>query len=307
MPAEVYPEDFAFQPKEALLSFEEIARFTAIAADLGVSKVRLTGGEPLLRRGLDRLVGMLVAIPGIEDLALTTNGLLLPRFAQALKDAGLHRITVSLDSLDPEVLRRMSGRAIDPGEILEGIAAAAAAGFKTIKVNTVVQRGVNDGGIVDLARYFRGTGIALRFIEYMDVGTMNHWKRGEVVPAREIVERIGAHFPLEAQAPNYRGEVANRFRYMDGQGEIGVIASVTQPFCGACSRLRLTCDGQLFTCLFASTGMDVRSDLRGGEEDVALRERVRALWTRRSDRYSEERACVQSARRGKVEMYHIGG
>ncbi|GMW03163.1 MAG: GTP 3',8-cyclase [Candidatus Hydrogenedentota bacterium] len=307
MPAESYPENHCFQPREALLSFEEIARIARIAADLGVHKIRLTGGEPLLRHNLDQLVSMLAGLPTIQDLALTTNGLLLPRYARPLRDAGMNRITVSLDSLDPTVLRQMCGRDVHPDLVLDGIAAARDAGFESIKVNTVLQRGMNDGSIVDLARHFRGTGIVLRFIEFMDVGTMNQWKLDRVVPAREVMARIHEYFPLEPVAPSYPGEVASRYRYADGQGEIGVIASVTRPFCGGCSRLRLTCDGHLFTCLFAARGLDLRPSLRGDVTDGLLVDQLRGLWVQRTDRYSEERGCSRSHRPEKAEMYHIGG
>lgn len=307
MPAAIYPEDHCFQSRDALLTFEEIARIAGIAVEAGVHKIRLTGGEPLLRHNLDRLVSMLADLPTRPDLALTTNGLLLPRYAQRLKDAGMNRITVSLDSLDPSVLRQMCGRDVHPDLVLDGIAAARDAGFDAIKVNTVLQRGMNDEGVVDLARHFRGTGIVLRFIEFMDVGTMNQWKLDSVVPAREVIARIHEHFPLEPVAPSYPGEVASRYRYLDGQGEIGVIASVTRPFCGGCSRLRLTCDGQLFTCLFAARGLDLRACLRNTENEGRLEEEIRGLWERRTDRYSEERSCGPSERQEKVEMYHIGG
>jgi len=307
MPASIYPEDHCFQPRDALLSFEEITRIARISADLGARKIRLTGGEPLLRHNLDQLVSMLAEIPAIEDLALTTNGLLLPRYARRLRDAGMNRITVSLDSLDPAVLSQMCGRDVHPDLVLDGIAAAQDAGFEAIKVNTVLQRGVNDGGIVDLARHFRGTGIVLRFIEFMDVGTMNQWKLDRVVPAQEVIARIHEHFPLEPVAPSYPGEVASRYRYLDGQGEIGVIASVTRPFCGGCSRLRITCDGHLFTCLFAARGLDLRPSLRGAGSDSRLEDEIQGLWRRRADRYSEERSCGPSGRQEKVEMYHIGG
>jgi cyclic pyranopterin phosphate synthase len=307
MPATLYPENHCFQPRETLLSFEEITRVARVASGLGVHKIRLTGGEPLLRHNLDQLVSMLAELPAIQDLALTTNGLLLPRYAGPLRAAGMNRITISLDSLDPHVLRQMCGRDVHPDLVLDGIAAAQDAGFESIKVNTVLQRGMNDEGIVDLARHFRGTGIVPRFIEFMDVGTMNEWKLDRVVPAQEVVERIHEHFPLEPVAPSYPGEVARRYRYADGQGEIGVIASVTRPFCGGCSRLRLTCDGHLFTCLFAASGHDLRPSLRDDRSNALLEEQIGGLWKHRSDRYSEERHCGQPARREKVEMYHIGG
>lgn len=307
MPAALYPENHCFQPREALLSFEEIVRVARSASEFGVHKIRLTGGEPLLRHNLDQLITMLATLTRMDDLALTTNGLLLARQAGRLRDAGLNRLTVSLDSLDPATLRTIAGRDIHPDQVLAGIEAARNAGFSDIKVNTVLQRGVNDDGIIALARHFRGTGVVLRFIEFMDVGTTNQWRLERVVPASEVVSRIGEHFPMEPIAPNYPGEVANRYRYRDGQGEIGVIASVTRPFCGGCSRLRLTCDGHLFTCLFAARGLDLRPTLRGDGPDAALDEVVASLWKQRTARYSEERRCGQSTRREKVEMYHIGG
>lgn len=307
MPAAHFPENHCFQPREALLSFEEITRIARVAARWGVHKIRLTGGEPLLRHNLDQLISMLADLPGIEDIALTTNGLLLARQAWRLRDAGLNRITVSLDSLDPATLRRIAGRDIHPDQVLEGIDAAREAGFESIKVNTVLRRDANAADIVDLARHFRGTGVVLRFIEFMDVGTMNQWKLDQVVPAAEVVARISAHFPLTPVAPNYPGEVASRFRYADGQGEIGVIASVTRPFCGDCSRLRLTCDGHLFTCLFAAQGLDLRPTLRGNTADEHLAGEIENLWKQRSARYSEARCGASSTHREKVEMYHIGG
>jgi cyclic pyranopterin phosphate synthase len=307
MPASIYPEDYPFQSRNALLSFEEITRIARLATDLGVHKIRLTGGEPLLRHGLDRLVSMLSELPSNPDLAMTTNGLLLSRYAGRLKTAGMNRITVSLDSLDPAVLRQMCGRDIHPDLVLDGIDAARDAGFEDIKVNIVLQRGVNDDGIVEMARRFRGTGIVPRFIEFMDVGTMNQWKLERVVPAREVVARIHEHFPLESVAPNYPGEVAHRYRYADGQGEVGVIASVTRPFCEGCSRLRLTCEGHLFTCLFAGRGLDLRPCLRGNGSDERLQDQIQTLWEQRGDRYSEERNSRQSHNQEKVEMYHIGG
>jgi cyclic pyranopterin phosphate synthase len=312
MPEEIYGEGYRFLPKEELLSFEEIERLARLFVELGVEKVRITGGEPLLRHQLPRLVEMLAAIPGLRDLTLTTNGLLLSKQARELRDAGLRRVTVSLDSLDPEVFRRMSGRSLGPERVLEGIEAAERAGLRPIKINCVVQRGVNDAGVLDLARRFRGTGHVVRFIEFMDVGTLNHWELSQVVPAREIVERIEAVFPLEPLEPSHPGEVAERHRYRDGSGEIGVIASVTQPFCGSCTRARLTIEGRLVTCLFAPGGTDLRAPLRAGASDAELRSLVAGVWSRRSDRYSEERASLTDATghvapRPRLEMYQIGG
>lgn len=305
MPADAFPADCGYLSREALLRFEEIARVVRAVVSLGVRKVRLTGGEPLMRRDLPALVRMLAGIPGVDDLALTTNGMLLARHAQALRDAGLQRVTVSLDALDPESFARLSGGRGDVESVLQGIDAARAAGFDCVKVNCVIVRGINDRGIVDMAERFRGTGIALRFIEFMDVGTLNRWRRDAVVPADEVVERIDARFPLTPAPPRYPGEVARRYRYADGAGEIGVIASVTRPFCGGCSRLRMSAEGSLYTCLFAKAGHALRPILRAGADDAALQARVAEVWRGREDRYSEERAASPAPRR--VEMYHIGG
>lgn len=306
MPAEVFGEGYKFLPKEQILSFEEITRITRIMVRLGVTKVRITGGEPLVREGLEVLISQLAAIEGVNDLTMTTNAYLLPRKAQALKAAGLQRVTVSLDSLDDAVFRQMNGNRSSVDRVLEGIAAAESAGLHPIKINTVVQRGVNDHTIVDLARYCKDQGYILRFIEYMDVGTLNGWRMDDVVPAREIVERIHAEMPLERIEANYRGETALRFRYVDGGGEIGLIASVTLPFCGDCTRLRLSPEGELFTCLFGTKGTDLRGPLRAGASDDALEQIIRDIWTQRTDRYSEERTELSEPRE-KVEMYHIGG
>ncbi len=306
MPKEVFGRDFHFLPARELLSFEEIARLAHIFAGLGVEKLRLTGGEPLLRRDLPALVQMLADIPGIADLTLTTNGALLAKLAPALKSAGLRRISVSLDSLDDAVFRAMNDVDMPVARILEGIDAAVHAGMGPIKINVVVKRGVNDAGIIDMAAHFRGTGCILRFIEYMDVGTTNGWRLDDVVPAAEVVRTIDAVFPLEALSPNYRGEVANRYRYVDGAGEIGVIASVTQPFCGNCTRARLSSEGLLYTCLFASTGRDLRALLRGNASDDEIRAFIGGVWHARDDRYSELRT-EQTTRLPKVEMSHIGG
>ena len=259
MPAEVFGARYAFLPKPEILTFEEIQRLTRLFVDLGVRKLRLTGGEPLLRADVPTLVRLLTQIDGVEDTALTTNGYLLPRYAEALRKAGLNRVTVSLDSLDDDVFKRMNGREISVERVLEGIRAAEAAGFDQIKINCVVQRGVNDEAVAELARHFKGTGHIVRYIEYMDVGNLNQWSLSEVVPAREIVSRVSEVAPIEPAAPNYRGEVANRYRYADGSGEIGVIASVSQPFCGDCTRARLSTDGHLLTCLFAGGGKDLKT------------------------------------------------
>jgi len=312
MPAEIYGEKYEFLPRPQLLTFEEIERLARLFAEHGVEKIRITGGEPLLRHGLPRLIAGLAGIPGLRDLTLTTNGYLLAKQAGALAEAGLRRITVSLDSHDEAVFRRMSGRDFGPARVLEGIAAAAAAGLAPIKINCVVRKGVNDHQLVDLARQFRGTGQILRFIEFMDVGTLNGWDLSQVVTAREIVERIGAVFPLEPLDANYEGEVAERWRYRDGGGEIGVIASVSQPFCGGCTRARLTIEGKLVTCLFAADGADLRTPLRDGADDDALRAVIAGVWSRRADRYSEERAALTDptghvAQRAKIEMYQVGG
>jgi cyclic pyranopterin phosphate synthase len=312
MPAEIYGEQYAFMPKPELLTFEEIERLARIAVSLGVEKIRITGGEPLLRHQLPHLIERLAAIEGVLDLTLTTNGYVLAKQARSLRDAGLQRLTVSLDSADEAVFRAMSGREFSPARVFEGIEEADAVGLRPIKINCVVQRGVNDHTIVELARRFRGTGHIVRFIEFMDVGTLNHWDLSQVVSAAEIVERIGAEFPLEPAEPNYHGEVAQRFAYADGQGEIGVIASVSQPFCGGCTRARLTIEGKLVTCLFAAGGRDLRTPLRGGASDEALRELIAGTWRSRRDRYSEERAALTDATghvaaRPKIEMYQIGG
>jgi cyclic pyranopterin phosphate synthase len=305
MPKEVFGRDHPFLPRAELLTFEEIERVARAFAGLGVEKIRVTGGEPLVRRDLEVLVGKLAGIPGL-DLALTTNGALLVQKAQALREAGLRRITVSLDSLDDEVFRAMNDVDVSVERVLAGIDAAVAAGLDPVKVNVVVKRGLNEDGIVPLARAFRGTGVVLRFIEYMDVGHTNGWRLDDVVPAAEIVETIAAEFPLEPVAASYRGEVANRYRYADGAGEIGVIASVTQPFCGNCTRARLSADGKLYTCLFAVRGHDLRALLRGGASDADLAETIADVWRARADRYSELRSAA-TPDPARVEMSYIGG
>jgi cyclic pyranopterin phosphate synthase len=306
MPKEVFGRDHAFLPRAEILDFEEIERVVRVLTGLGVAKVRLTGGEPLVRRNLERLVAMLAPIPGVEDLTLTTNGSLLAGKARELAGAGLHRVTVSLDALDDATFMRMNDVGFPVARVLEGIAAADDAGLGPIKINSVVRRGLNDHAVLDLAGHFRGTGHTVRFIEYMDVGHSNGWRMDDVVPAAEIVATIDARWPLEPVEPAYRGEVANRYRYRDGAGEMGVIASVTQPFCGDCTRLRLSADGQLFTCLFATRGHDLRGLLRSGATDADLADSLRALWRVRDDRYSELRTA-ETAELPKVEMSYIGG
>jgi cyclic pyranopterin phosphate synthase len=306
MPKEVFGPDHAFLPRTQVLDFEEIERVVRAAVTLGVRKVRLTGGEPLVRRNLETLVRLLAAVPGIEDLTLTTNASLLAGKAQLLADAGLHRVTVSLDALDDETFMRMNDVGFPVARVLDGIAAADAAGLGPIKVNTVVRRGLNEHAILDLAEHFRGTPTTLRFIEYMDVGHSNGWRLDDVVPAAEIVSRIDARWPVEPMDRDYRGEVARRYRYRDGAGEIGLISSVTEPFCGDCTRARLSADGHLFTCLFAVAGHDLRGLLRGGASDEDLAESLRIIWTGRSDRYSELRT-LDTVDLPKVEMSFIGG
>jgi cyclic pyranopterin phosphate synthase len=305
MPKEVFGRDYAFLPRAELLTFEEIERLARLLAGLGVEKIRITGGEPLVRRDVETLVAMLARIPGL-DLTLTTNGALLAQKAQALRDAGLDRITVSLDSLDDATFRAMNDVDFPVARVLAGIDAALAAGLDPVKVNVVVKRGVNDDGVVAMARAFRGTGVVVRFIEYMDVGHTNGWRLDDVVPAAEVVAAIDADYPLEPIEPGYRGEVASRWRYRDGSGEIGVISSVTQPFCSDCTRARLSADGKLYTCLFAVRGHDLRALLRDGASDEKLTAALRGIWGARTDRYSELRTA-ETAGLEKVEMSYIGG
>ncbi|HZD70479.1 MAG TPA: GTP 3',8-cyclase MoaA [Actinomycetes bacterium] len=306
MPREVFGPGFQFLEREELLTFEEITRVVRVFARCGVRKVRLTGGEPLVRRDMEQLVAMLAGIDGVDDLAMTTNGSLLAPKAAALRAAGLRRVTVSLDTLDDELFRAMSDVPMPIARVLEGIEAAREAGFETIKLNAVVKRGVNDHGILDLAKLARRRGYVVRFIEYMDVGTTNGWRLDDVVPAAEIVRRIDAELPLEPVDPNYDGEVATRYRYRDGGGEIGVIASVTTPFCHDCTRARLSAVGELFTCLFAAAGRDLRGPLRTGASDEELHRCVWGSWSGRADRYSDERSSRTAGSR-KVEMSYIGG
>ena len=306
MPREVFGRDFQFLERAQLLTFEEIERLVRLFTDAGVEKIRLTGGEPLVRRDLPLLVAGIAALPGVRDLTLTTNGSLLARQAAALADAGLRRITVSLDSLDDEVFRRMNDADFPVARVLEGIDAAEAAGLSPLKVNMVVRRGLNEDSVLPMARFFRARGHILRFIEYMDVGHSNGWRLDDVVPAAEIVAAIDAEMPLEAVPPNYPGEVADRWRYRDGGGEVGVIASVTQPFCRDCTRARLSAEGELYTCLFAVRGHDLRAPLRAGAGDEELAATIAAIWGKRGDRYSEARSAATTAL-PKVEMSHIGG
>jgi cyclic pyranopterin phosphate synthase len=308
MPAELYGEEFTFLPRSEILSFEEIERLSRLFLDLGVAKIRLTGGEPLVRAHLPELVERIAALePGL-DLAMTTNGALLAPVAEDLKKAGLTRITVSLDSLDPDVFTAMCGRDnVHPDVVLEAIDAAAVAGLTPVKINCVVQRGVNDHTIADLARHFRGTGHVVRFIEFMDVGTLNGWDMSQVVPAAEIVDMISAEVPLEPIGANYVGEVAKRWRYTDGSGEIGIISSVSQPFCGDCSRARLSTEGKLVTCLFAADGLDLRGPMRDGASDDELKELIAGCWSLRRDRYSEQRSALTIRPRKRVQMFQVGG
>jgi cyclic pyranopterin phosphate synthase len=309
MPRETYHERYRFLGSHERLSFDEIVRLARLFVPLGVRKLRLTGGEPLLRANLPDLIGDLTDIPGVEDVALTTNGVLLSRYASELKAAGLRRITVSLDSLDPAVFARMSGGFGGVAEVLDGIEHARRAELTPVKINAVVQRGVNDHTVLDLVERFRGTGVTVRFIEYMDVGNRNHWSSALVVPSKELLARIGARWPLTILEPGYRGEVARRYAFADGQGEVGFISSVSQPFCGECSRARLSSDGMLYTCLFATHGTSLRDALRGGASDDQLLELIRGVWDRRSDRYSELRASLRGGPHDerKVEMFYIGG
>ena len=306
MPKEIFNRDYEFLARDLLLSFEEIERIVTVFAGLGVNKIRITGGEPLLRRNLEDLIGAIKGVGGIDDVTLTTNASLLERKAESLVAAGLDRVTVSLDSLDNDVFMAMNDVAFSVDDVLTGIDAAAAAGLAPIKINMVVQKGVNDHTIVDMARHFKGSGHIVRYIEYMDVGTTNQWCMDDVVPGKDIVAMISEAFPLEPVDPNYPGEVAARWQYADGTGEIGVITSVTQPFCATCTRARISAEGSLYTCLFASGGTDLRSMLRAGASDEELSETIRSVWTARDDRYSQLRSSRTAGLR-KVEMSYIGG
>lgn len=304
MPAEIFNREYVFLKRDLLLSFEEIVVLARAFEQLGVQKIRLTGGEPLLRRGIEKLVAMLAGATSCE-VTLTTNGSLLARKAEGLVAAGLARVTVSLDSMDEATFMAMNDVGFPVAAVLDGIETASAAGLP-VKVNAVVKRGVNDGGVVDMARHFRGTGHILRFIEYMDVGATNGWRMDDVVPAAELIRTIDAEFPIEPVAPNYRGEVARRWRYVDGAGEIGFIASVTQPFCGTCTRARISAEGQLYTCLFAVKGTDFRQILRSGADEEEIVRTIQQIWTARDDRYSEIRSEATVAL-PKIEMSYIGG
>jgi cyclic pyranopterin phosphate synthase len=305
MPKTVFGRDYPFMPRNDLLSFEEIARIVRVFAARGVKKVRLTGGEPLLRHGVDKLIGMLALIPDLE-ITLTTNGSLLSQKSALLRAAGLKRVTVSLDALDDAIFKRMNDVDFPVAKVLEGIDAAATAGLGPIKVNMVVKRGANDHEVLALARHFRNSGHILRFIEYMDVGSSNGWKLDEVVPSAEVVRSIDAAFPLEPIDANYPGEVAQRWRYKDGAGEIGVISSVTRAFCDSCTRIRLSTEGQLYTCLFAQSGHDLRALLRADKGDAELDAAIAGIWQARDDRYSQLRMAATPGLR-KIEMSYIGG
>ena len=309
MPLEKYGERYQFLPESELLSFDEIERLVSLFVGLGVTKIRLTGGEPLLRKGMYELISRIADVDGVEDIALTTNGLYLRRDAATLRAAGLNRITVSLDSLDPEVFGRMNGRGVKADGVLDGIEAALQAGFGPVKVNAVVQKGVNDHTVLDLAAHFRNRNCIVRFIEYMDVGTRNAWKLKQVVSSKQMMERIHERFPLKPMEKNYSGEVAARYAYEDGAGEIGFISSVSKPFCGACTRARLSADGRLYTCLFAGEGLDLRGAIRNGASEETLLDLVVGVWKGRDDRYSELRTSLTDwdKQQQKIEMYQIGG
>ena len=307
MPRETFHESYRFLKSNERLDFAELLRLARVFVRAGVKKLRITGGEPLLRPNLSDLIGDLTSLPGIEDIALTTNGMLLAKYATELKAAGLTRITVSLDTLDPGVFAQMSGGFGGVAEVLDGIEHARRAGLAPIKINTVVQRGVNDHTLLDLIEHFRGTGVIVRFIEYMDVGTRNHWNPALVVPSRELAARVHARWPIVPRERDYRGEVAERHLFEDGAGEIGFISSVSQPFCGDCSRARISSDGSFYTCLFATQGMDLRGPLRAGATDDEIFELIRGVWSGRRDRYSELRSSMGATDLHKVEMNYIGG
>lgn len=310
MPAEIFGERYEFLPKEQILSFEEISRLANLFVGLGVNKLRITGGEPLLRAELPTLITTLSELPGRPDLALTTNAYLLEANAERLFQAGLRRVTISLDGYDEETFKAMTGRDANLSRVLSGISAAESAGFSPLKINCVVRKNVNEHAILPMAKKFRGTGHILRFIEFMDVGTRNGWNLSQVVTAREIVECLDKEFGLEELEPNYRGEVARRYRYSDGAGEVGVIASVTAPFCGDCSRARITADGRLVTCLFSDQGFDLKTLLRTGRKDEEILNEIARVWNHRKDRYSEERSSLTNlsgSPRNKIEMFQVGG
>lgn len=308
MPAEIYGDRYKFLEQDKLLTFEEITRVTNIAVKLGVEKVRITGGEPLVRKNIDILVRLISEIHNLSDIAMTTNGYLLPKLAHTLKNAGLKRLTVSLDTLNDDIFRQMNGRNFGVKSVLKGIEAASLAGFQPIKINSVVQKGINDHTITDLAKYFINKGHIVRFIEYMDVGTLNNWNMKHVVPAKDIISKINETIPVKPIKAQYHGEVAKRYREINGPGEIGVITSVTNPFCGGCTRLRLSPEGSLYTCLFGTRGTDLRGPIRDGASDQELVEIISNTWRMRNDRYSETRNInADKTNDKKVEMYHIGG
>lgn len=309
MPRETFHENYRFLKSSERLSFEEITRLTRLFVLLGVRKVRLTGGEPLLRPNIAELVGELTVLEGVQDVALTTNGVLLAQHAAELKANGLHRITVSLDTLDPELFKQMSGGFAERDRVLEGIKAAQDAGLTPIKINAVIERGINDHTALDLVEHFRGTGVIVRFIEYMDVGNRNRWSMERVVPSKELLQRIAERWPLHPVRENYRGEVAERYAFDDGAGEIGFISSVSNPFCGDCTRARLSSEGVFYTCLFATRGTDLRGPLRSGATDEELLDIIRATWMNRGDHYSELRQAIRASEQPvkKIEMYYIGG
>ncbi|MEK3712238.1 GTP 3',8-cyclase MoaA [Bacillus sp. FSL K6-1005] len=307
MPAELFGPDYPFLKKEELLSFEELERLaTLFVTRFGVEKIRLTGGEPLMRKDMPELIKKLARIPGLRDIAMTTNGSLLPVYAEKLKEAGLKRVTISLDSLEDERFKLINGRGVSVSKVLEGIEAAKQAGLG-VKINMVVQRGVNEKDILPMARYFKENGHILRFIEFMDVGNTNQWEKKDVMTKAEIIDVINEHMPVEPIKPNYKGEVASRFRYLDGSGEIGVISSVSDAFCGSCNRARLSARGELFTCLFASSGYDLRAPVRQGLSDGELTEMIGTVWQNRIDQYSVDRTLSKTAGKKKVEMSYIGG
>ncbi|GAA0613730.1 GTP 3',8-cyclase MoaA [Virgibacillus siamensis] len=306
MPKEIFGEDYVFLPEEELLRFEEITRLARSFASLGVEKIRITGGEPLMRRDLDQLIAELINIPGIKDIALTTNGILLPKKAKKLKEAGLKRVNISLDAIEDDVFKQINGKGVVTLPVLKGIQAAQAAGLQ-VKINMVVKKGMNESQILPMARHFKNTDVILRFIEFMDVGNHNGWDLNNVISKQQIIDRINAEMPIEAAEENYYGEVASRYRYKDGGGEIGVISSVTDSFCGTCTRIRLSADGKLYTCLFASEGFDIRSKIRNHISDEELTDALSKLWGRRNDRYSDERSEKKHNNRRKIEMSYIGG
>ena len=308
MPAEIYGYSYKFLNKNQILSFEEIERVAKLFVEIGVNKIRITGGEPLVRADIQNLIHPLSKIDGLNDLTMTTNGYLLPSMAKKLKDAGLERITVSLDSLDPETFKEMNGRNFEPETVMLGIDEAIKVGFKPVKINVVVKKGVNENSILPLIRKYKGENHILRFIEYMDVGTLNEWKKEHVITAAEIVKIIQKEFPIEPIGENYIGEVASRYRFKDGNGEIGVISSVSVPFCSTCTRARLSTDGKLYTCLFSNIGHDIKTLLRSDKSDEKLKNFIAKLWGARDDRYSEIRSSLStSTKKTKVEMYAIGG